>query len=74
VPGRVAGLSEVKAPHRAGDFLFNTWPIIPPGDASAYHNLVRERSGQIDNSTSLGGGHSGYQQEQSKHLPEDQVQ
>ena len=28
------------------DFLFNTWPIIPPGDAIAYRNLIRERSGR----------------------------
>jgi len=30
------------------DFLFNTWPIIPPGDAIAYRNLILERSGQIE--------------------------
>ena len=30
------------------DFLFNTWPIIPPGDAIAYRNLIRERSGQVE--------------------------
>ena len=30
------------------DFLFNTWPIIPPGDAIAYHNLIHERSGEVE--------------------------
>jgi hypothetical protein len=30
------------------DFLFNTWPIISPGDAIAYRNLIRERSGQVE--------------------------
>jgi hypothetical protein len=30
------------------DFLFNTWPIIPPGDANAYHQLIHERSGELE--------------------------
>ena len=30
------------------DFLFNTWPIIPPGDANAYQQLIQERSGDVE--------------------------
>jgi len=30
------------------DFLFNTWSIIPPGDANAYHQLIHERSGEVE--------------------------
>src|SRR4029079_999276 len=29
-------------------FLFNPWPIIAPGDANAYHQLIHSRSGEIE--------------------------
>ncbi len=31
------------------DFLFNTWPVIPQGDAATYLNAIRQRDTHFDN-------------------------